>query len=1671
MNNFSKFVLILWLSLVTVISKGQLSKKHYLPPFYGNITSSMHDARGYFTLYLSTNETTPFDVTIKRGDGTLITTINGLSVRNSVNYQLPTLIENFLQNSVTYKQPLFIKASDRGKVLSDKGIVLEGDHEFFVNVRIITRAQGASLTSKGLVGAGTHFFAGFMKSCFSPYNGNNSQFISIMATSNNTVVSIKNKNFNWFSRNQNDQSGWTLERASQNKYSRRLNKGETITLGYDNDQFRNASSRLPSNGVAFESPNGTEITATKPIVVNSGSWSASPSGLQARDIGFDQIVPVNVVGDQYILVKGQGNKSPNSSFDETKHGEAAVIIATKNNTVVTYHGNGGNSRTITLAKKGDAAFIDQELFDKYFESSVRGRRTIDGYRIWYNYRTGDIDPYEMLPSVYLESTKPIYVYQTITGVRDKDQTTGMSFIPPLKCTSDYKVTIPFARAFEADGSGRSYNGNNRSLNTVIKGSTSSRNITINGTALSNSSYTAVPGGSGWYSFSYQVPRNGHYVVENTQKDPINVALYGESGNVGAAGYFSGFGTRPITVPELSVDGAVENCGENTRIVVQNNQPGWTYNWYKNGEKIDGATSSSYTTNGSGYYSVEAGLNCNGRVSKTYPSDPIYLFPCINIDGLASATEGEQLDVNIVLSESVPFPVTYDLEIVSESGNGIATHGTDYKVIGSLTGITIPANTLLSTVSFDLMDDSIREPEEHFTVRITRSTMSKINIGTCVATIKENDNDLPKLSVDLQQDNWKDGIDEAGTEGKDITLSLKLSEKTGYFVSVDYEFIDITAKNGEDYNATPGTITFAPGELEKEIHLMVIDDNLYDIESKESFKLMLNNVSEAELSIDPKKEVFIVDDETKPSLAIKGSSVLTAREGDDIRVEYHLTTPLDSTFTVGYKTTTKAGSGYATANLDYTEVPLTDVQLLPGTTDGAITVSTLVDGLAEVQEKFMMQFRTSKIVDVTRFVDLSILDINAKPQLSFAVGSIEEGQVARVNVTLTTPLGSDLVLDINYIDGSAKAGQDYQILTRQITIPAGAAALGFDITTIEDTEEEGDEDFEIRFTTSNTLVEMPVDRLSVMINDNDSTPIARDDSYTINEGEGLVRSLGDNDFMGDLPSKGFTIVKSSFPVSQISFDKTTGQFSYTPPREFSGIDSLSYTIEDADGDVTPPAKVLVRVLEVDDIPVANDDLYTSKERTHPSYATLTENVLSNDVGLGDGVKVQLIEDVKHGTLVLNEDGSFTYNPDPQFFSSDDLVPSVPKDYFTYRIVDQKQATQTSVGKCQIEVAYYNDEAPILTNDRVSTNDKTPVEIDPLVNDNDIDGKNTIDVSSFAIESITGQATVVYEDNMLKITPKKGVDEVCVITYRVNDLGIDGQPSKRSLTGTVEVTISKLNQVPIAKCQKPADFHLTSTGDVEFNATMLDNGSSDSDGEALTYSMESVLWGSATSVTLDCGYVGTDIPVDLVVSDPKGATSRCSTTFTVVDPIDPILKGDAPSSQVYSVPKGVTSKVVSYTEPIFEDNCTTGIIPTRLEGKPSGSSFSIGTHSIRYKGVDAGGNSSAEVSFDIIIHELDPILSLTDPTIVLCEDESTSLELTIVGSIGDCTIELLLDGVVNNTVVFKKVNSTNYQADFVGLPKGLHDVAVRVTDDTGTVSYSNEISWNVKGRPASLKIQAN
>lgn len=179
------------------------------------------------------------------------------------------------------------------------------------------------------------------------------------------------------------------------------------------------------------------------------------------------------------------------------------------------------------------------------------------------------------------------------------------------------------------------------------------------------------------------------------------------------------------------------------------------------------------------------------------------------------------------------------------------------------------------------------------------------------------------------------------------------------------------------------------------------------------------------------------------------------------------------------------------------------------------------------------------------------------------------------------------------------------------------------------------------------------------------PVAEDDVYQIQEDQTLnVTSPGitlpgilDNDFDVDLDVLTVSLVDD---VAHGSLTlEPSGAFTYIPDENYNGTDRFTYLVDDGNG-AQDVASVVINIAPVNDPPVAFDDSFNVSEDETLNVSAL--GVLANDTDAdADDLTVALIDDVMHGTLTLNTDGSFAYVPDPNYNGSDS---------FTYQAADSR-----------------------------------------------------------------------------------------------------------------------------------------------------------------------------------------------------------------------------------------------------------------------------------------------------------------------------------------------------------------------------------------------------------------
>ena len=188
------------------------------------------------------------------------------------------------------------------------------------------------------------------------------------------------------------------------------------------------------------------------------------------------------------------------------------------------------------------------------------------------------------------------------------------------------------------------------------------------------------------------------------------------------------------------------------------------------------------------------------------------------------------------------PLTERSAQISLTITGTATAGQDYETPDTTLTLSPDQNQFSEPIT--ITDDNVYELQEAITVQLV-AVSDNIQIdptsGTKTLYIQDND-DQPVLSFD---DIDIDFDETAGT----AILTVNKTGLTDVTARVDYATgqggIPPHATQGEDYEATSGTLTFQPGETSKTILVTILDDNVYE-QHRQIFSVNLDNPSEAAL---------------------------------------------------------------------------------------------------------------------------------------------------------------------------------------------------------------------------------------------------------------------------------------------------------------------------------------------------------------------------------------------------------------------------------------------------------------------------------------------------------------------------------------------------------------------------------------------------------------------------------------------------------------------------------------------------------------------------------------------------------------------------------------------------------------------------------------------------------
>lgn len=466
--------------------------EHWFAPIYDSSRNT--DYVGDY-LYLSTDKVVPFDVKIYSGN----VEIDKVSIsKDNPQY---VLIPLDIVTTTSLSNVFFLKTA---------GLHVTGDYKFFANLRILRTNHAEIINSKGLAGLGKTFYAA-MAPLYDYRAYYNSQ-IGIIATENNTKVDISGFDPTFvFSDGSSYPSGISVT----------LQRGESYIIS------------APYNPSTLKGLIGAKIEADHPISVTNGNATGTYINSKNTDILMDQSVPIERLGDDHVIAKGNGIISSTSTnplaYEDDM--ERVLVIATNPTSPTDIYVNGVFYKTLNAGE-----------FDFVYSNSYVDIDGSGNYSMSVKSVGGDI-----------------YVYQFLAGTDDASTTNatgGMNMIPSLNCFLPNKIVeLP-----ELNEIGP------RNFNTKINViSQTGANVFLNSTKLLGH---PIPGNPNWELF---VENNVTGNVSIFSDKAATAGIASGNGAVGFGGYFAGFSSIPAIAK-------VGDCDKGQELVVDDIYDiyEWTY---------------------------------------------------------------------------------------------------------------------------------------------------------------------------------------------------------------------------------------------------------------------------------------------------------------------------------------------------------------------------------------------------------------------------------------------------------------------------------------------------------------------------------------------------------------------------------------------------------------------------------------------------------------------------------------------------------------------------------------------------------------------------------------------------------------------------------------------------------------------------------------------------------------------------------------------------------------------------------------------------------------------------------------------------------------------------------------------------------------------------------------
>ncbi len=451
--------------------------------------------------------------------------------------------------------------------------------------------------------------------------------------------------------------------------------------------------------------------------------------------------------------------------------------------------------------------------------------------------------------------------------------------------------------------------------------------------------------------------------------------------------------------------------------------------------------------------------------------------------------------------------------------------------------------------------------------------------------------------------------------------------------------------------------------------------------------------------------------------------------------------------------------------------------------------------------------------------------------------------------------------------------------------------------------------------------------------------------------------------------------------------TPPNVTYSPAVNFSGADSFTFHANDGTQD-SPDVTVSITVTPVNDAPVAFDQSVPYDLNT-PQSVTLT----AFDID-GDPLTFTVTTQPSNGTLTGTAP-NLTYTPDTGYAGND-----------SFKFVVNDGSVDSNEATISLNLMPVSNVAPVASDKSLTTPEDSPVQT--ILHATDDNGDNL----TFTITQSPSNGTLNVSGTIVTYTPGPDYNGGDSFKFEASD------GSLTSNVATVDITVSPVNDAPVANSQSVSTFRNTAK-DITLTG-------SDLEGDPLTYAIINQpangtvsINGATVTYTPALNYIGSDNFT--FVANDGGLNSGAASVSILIDPL-----GSPPVATNKSVSTGEDTPVDVDLAPLVTDPDADVITHTIVDQPKHGILTTSGTvitytpfaeyngrDTLTFLGNDGTSDSNLGKIYITVLAVNDPPVA-SDESISTGEDVAAGVTLTATDNDGNSFNYTILTAPLNGTL---------------------------------------------------------